>query len=66
MLLWYNSTLQTLWPLKSLEKCCVRNTEILYSDQQPSSNPVILPSALDISHVQSNHTSVYAIIDPSP
>ena len=34
--------------------------------QQPSSNPVILPSTLAISHVQPNHTSVYAIIDPSP
>ena len=34
--------------------------------QQPSSNPVILPSTLAISHVQPSHTSVYTIIDPSP
>ena len=58
MLFWFYITLQTLWPYP-LKKCCVRNTEILYSGQQPSSNPVILSSALDISHVQPNHTSVY-------
>ena len=34
--------------------------------QQPFSNPVVLSSTLSISHVQPNHTSVYAIIDPSP
>ena len=55
-------------PLESLQ-----NTEILYSSsnlsatfQQPFSNHVILSSALDISHVQPNLTSFYAIIDPSP
>ena len=31
-----------------------------------SSNPVILPLSLAISHVQPSHTSVYAVIDPSP
>ena len=58
MLFWFNLTLQTLRPYP-LKKCCERNTEILYFGQQPSSNPVILSSALDISHVQLNHTSVY-------
>ena len=58
MLFWFNITLQTLWPYP-LEKCCVWNTEILYSGQQPSNNPVILSSALDISHVQPNYSSVY-------
>ena len=58
MLFWFNITLQTLWPYP-LKKCCVWNTEILYSGQQRSSNPVILSSALNISHVQPNHSSVY-------